>query len=146
MKTERRIDMTQTTTKTLEQQIQESDADFVKAFNSGNLDALETLHGDDAMLLAPDTPTSRGDSQAVVQGFRDLWDAGWRNITLDSVEIDADGDLAYHVGRVGFDVPTQQGSSKTVAGKFVDIYKRHADGAWKIRLTIYNMDEPVPPA
>ena len=132
------------TTKSLEQQIKESDADFIKAFNSGNLDALETLHAENAMLLAPDTPTTTGDSEAVVEGFRDLWKAGWRNITLDSVEIESDGDLAYHVGRVGFDIPNGKGSMRPVAGKFVDIYKRGADGAWKIRLTIYNMDEPVP--
>ena len=107
--------MTQTTAKTLEQQIKESDADFVKAFNNGNFDALETLHADNAMLMAPDTPTTTGDSRAVIEGFRDLWNAGWRNINLDSVEIDSDGDLAYHVGRVGFDVPTGEGSTKPLA-------------------------------
>ena len=136
--------MNPTTLTSLEQQIKDSDADFIKAFNSGNLDALDTLHADDAMLLAPDTPSTVGGSQAVVEGFRDLWNAGWRNISLDSDEIDADGNLAYHVGRVAFDVPTPEGSTRRLAGKFVDIYKRNADGAWKIRLTIYNMDERVP--
>ena len=136
--------MTHPTTNTLQQQIKESDADFVKAFNSGDLDALETLHSDKAMLMAPDTPTTRGDSRAVVDGFKDLWNAGWRNVSLDSVEIGSDGDLAYHVGRVGFDVPNGTGATKPVAGKFVDIYRREKDGDWKIRLTIYNFDERLP--
>jgi ketosteroid isomerase-like protein len=127
---------------TLEQQIHDSDAAFEKAYNGGDLSALETLHADDAMLLAPDTPITTGDSDAVVEGFRELFDAGWRNISLDSVEIESDGDLAYHVGRVGFDVPVN-GTPERKMGKYVDIYKRGPEG-WKIRLTIWNMDEPVP--
>lgn len=129
---------------TLEQQIKESDAQFVEAFNRGDLDALETLHEDDAMLLAPDTPTTVGGSEAVVKGYRELWDAGWRNMSLSSVEIGSDGDLAYHVGRVESDAPTKEVSTKRVAGKYVDIYRRADDGSWKVHLTIYNMDEPLP--
>lgn len=62
---------------TLAEQIQASDAQFVAAFNQGDLDALETLPADDAMLLAPDAPAKVGGSDTVVQGFRELWDAGW---------------------------------------------------------------------
>ena len=47
----------------------------------------------------------------------------------------------YHVGNLGSDVPTGEGSSK---GEYVDIYRRSEDGAWKLHLTIYNMDEPLP--
>ena len=126
----------------LEQQIHDSDAAFEKAYNSGDLGALETLHADNALLLAPDTPATTGDSDAVVEGFKELYDSGWRNITLDSVEIGADGGLAYHLGAVGFDVPVGDSTERKM-GKYVDIYKRDTDGAWKIRLTIWNMDEPI---
>ena len=129
---------------TLEDQIKESDAQFVEAFNRGDFDALETLHEDNAMLLSPDTPVAVGGSDAVVEGFRELWESGWRNMSLSSVEIGSDGGLAYHVGRVESDVPTSEGSTKRVAGKYVDIYRRGADGKWKIHLTIFNMDEPLP--
>ena len=129
---------------TLEEQIKQSDAQFVEAFNRGDFDTLETLHEENAMLLAPDAPASVGGSEAVVQGFREMWDAGWRNLSLSSVEIGADDNLAYHVGRVESDVPTKEGSTKRVAGKYVDIYRRGDDGLWKVHLTIYNMDEPMP--
>ena len=129
---------------TLEQQIHDSDARFVEAFNRGDIDGLDTLHADDAMLLAPDTPMMTGGPEAAVAGFREMWDAGWRNLSLHSVEIDSDGNLAYHMGRVEGDVPTSQGATKHVAGKYVDIYKRQPDDSWKIHLTIFNMDEPLP--
>ena len=129
---------------TLEQQIKETDAQFVEDFNRGNLDALKTIHEDDAMLLAPDSPATVGGSETVVKGYVEMWDAGWRNLSLSSVEIGSDGNLAYHVGKVETDVPTKEGSTKRVAGKFVDIYRRGEDGSWKVHLTIYNMDEPLP--
>ena len=129
---------------TLEQQIKEIDAEFCEAFNRGDLDALKTMHEDNAMMMAPDKPTSVGGSEAVVQNYREMWDAGWRNISLSSVEIGSDGNLAYHVGKVEFDVPTKNGSPKRVAGKYVDIYRRGDDESWKVHLTCYNLDEPLP--
>ena len=129
---------------TLEQLIKEADTKFAEDFNRGDLDALVTIHEDDAMLMGPDTPATVGGSEAVVKGYREMWDAGWRNLSLSSVEIGSDGNLAYHVGRAETDVPTKDGSTKRVAAKYVDIYKRGEDGQWKVHLTIYNMDEPLP--
>ena len=129
---------------TLEQQIKETDAQFAETYNRGDLDALETIHENDAMMLAPDSPLTVGGSEAVVQGYRDMWDAGWRNLSLSSVKIDSDGNLAYNVGKAEFDVPTKDGTTKRIAAKYVDIYRRGEDGLWKIHVTSYNMDEPLP--
>ncbi len=129
---------------TLEQQIKEIDAQFCETFNRGDLDALKTIHDDNAIMMAPDRPASVGGSEAVVQGYREMWDAGWRNIRLSTFEIESDGNLAYHVGRVEFDVPTKEGPTKRIAGKYVDIYRRREDELWKVHLTCYNLDEPLP--
>ena len=128
-------------TMTLEEQIRDSDAKFVRAFNSGEKKALETLHADDAMLLPPDGPMLSG-SKAITEGFEKIMDEGWKNMSLHSVKLESDGSLAYHVGRVEADVPAGESTTR-VAGKYVDIYKRHWNGRWKIHLTIYNMDAPL---
>ena len=91
---------------TLEQQIKEADAKFAEAFNRGDFNAMETLHEDNAMLLSPDMPMTVGDRKAVLEGYQELWEAGWRNMSLSSMEIGSDGDLGYHVGKVESDVPT----------------------------------------
>ena len=59
---------------TLEQQIKESDAQFVEAYNRGDFYAMETLHEDNAMLLSPDSPATVGGSKAVLEGYRELWE------------------------------------------------------------------------
>ena len=129
---------------TLEQQIRDADAQFADTFNRGDIDALITIHESEAMMLAPDSPLTVGGSEDVLQSYREMWDAGWRNLSLSSVEIASDGNLAYHVGKAEFDVPTNEGSTKRVAAKYVDIYRRGDDGLWKIHLTSYNMDQPMP--
>ncbi len=67
---------------TLEKQIAESDAKFTEAFNRGDFNAIELLYEDNAMLLLPDVPMTVGDGKAVVEGFQELWEAGWRNMSL----------------------------------------------------------------
>jgi len=118
----------------IEQQIKDLDDQFAGAFNRGDLAALVALHAEDALLLSPDSPTERG-SEAVKSGFKELLDAGWKNISFTSV---------YHVGKFAVDVPTSSGESKRVTGKYVDIYKLHEDGTLKIHVTSFNFDEPLP--
>ena len=74
---------------------------------------------------------------------KELFDAGWKNMSFSSVQFGSDGDLAYHVGTFSVDAPTDEGMRKE-EGKFVDMYKRQADGSWKIHVTIFNSDTPLP--
>jgi len=86
---------------TLPQQVKETDAQFIEAFNRR------------AALCTPmkrcschqDGPLAVGGSEAVVEGFRDLLDLGWKNKSVESVRIDLASDLAYHVDTRGADVP-----------------------------------------
>ena len=128
---------------TIEQQIKDSDDQFAVAFNQGDIAALALFHAEDALLLGPATPVKRG-SEAVKSGFMEWLDAGWKNLSLTTIEIDSSGDLAYNVGQFGIDVPTSSGQSKRVTGNYVDIYKRHDDGTLKIHVTCFDYDEPLP--
>ncbi len=71
---------------TIEQDIKDTDARFAEAFNRGDLAAVVALHTDDALLLGPDSPAERG-GQAVEAGFKEMLDAGWKNMSLGSVQI-----------------------------------------------------------
>ena len=128
---------------TIDQQIKNVDDQFADAFNRGDLAALVALHAEDALLLSPDSPAERG-SEAVRSGFKELLDAGWKNLSFTSVELGSGGDLAYHVGNLAVDVPTSSGETKRVTGKYLDIYQPHEDGALKIYVTSFTFDEPLP--
>jgi ketosteroid isomerase-like protein len=128
---------------TIEQQIKNTDDQFADAFNRGDLAVIVALHADDALLLSPDSPAERG-SEAVRLGFKELLDAGWKNLSFTSVELGSGGDIAYHVGKFAADAPTSSGGSNRVTGNYVDIYKLHEDGALKIQVTSFNFNEPLP--
>jgi len=123
----------------IEDSIRDTDARFAEAFNRGDLAAIVALHSEDALLLSPDSPAERG-GQAVEEGFKEMLDAGWKNIEFGSVQIGSGGDVGYHVGTFAADVPTDGGSDQRVTGKFLDIYKPDTAGFWKINVTMINFD------
>ncbi len=126
----------------IEDSIRDTDARFAEAFNRGDLTAVVALHTADALILGPDSPTERG-GQAVEEGYKEMLDAGWKNIEFGSVQIGSGGDVGYHVGTFAADVPTEGGSDRRVTGKFLDIYKPDAAGSWKIHVTMFNFDAPL---
>ncbi len=127
---------------TIEQEIRDTDARFAEVFNRGDLAAVVALHTDDALLLGPDSPAERG-GQAVEAGFKEMLEAGWKNISFGTVQIGSGGDLGYHVGTFAADVPAEDGSNQRVTGKFLDIYKPDKTGSWKIHVTMFNFDAPM---
>ena len=126
----------------VEQEIKNGAARFEAAFNRGDAAAIGADYAEDALLLPPESPAERG-RQAVESGYRELFEAGWKNITIGSIEIGSDGDLAYHIGTYAADVPTTEGTTTRDKGKYLDVYKRQGDGSWKLQATMFNSDEPA---
>jgi len=126
----------------IEDSIRDTDSQFAEAFNRGDLATVVSLHSTDALLLGPDSPAERG-GQAVEEGYKEMLDAGWKNMELGSVQIDSGGDVGYHVGTFAADAPMEGGSAQRVTGKFLDVYKPDAGGTWKIHVTMFNFDAPI---
>ncbi len=126
----------------IEQAIQDADKQYADAFNRGDPAALAALHTEDVLYLPPNASAVSG-RQGVESMAKEHFDAGRKNMSFSSVQFGSDGDLAYHVGTFSVDAPTDEGMTRET-GKFVDIYKRQADGSWKIHVTIFNSDTPLP--
>jgi ketosteroid isomerase-like protein len=124
---------------TLEEAIKDMDARWAETFNRGDTSALIGLHSDDFLLLPPNSPAQKG-AAAGISGFQELLDAGWKNISFNTVQFHSDGDLGYHVGQYSADVPAEDGSTAKETGKYIDIYKRLPNGTWKICVTMFNSD------
>ncbi len=110
---------------------------FVRHVNAGNADELvRGFYAEDATLLPPDHPMARGYEQirSAVQG---LLDAGFRDLSLETVTVDASGDLAYRIGRYRLGQPTPD------RGKFVEVHRRQADGSWRCVADMFSSDGPA---
>ena len=120
-------------------------ASFVTGVNAKDWPAATANFSDDALFLPP--------NQTEVSGKVNIqaWMAAYppfSNFTAQSVELEGSGDVAYNRGVYELDV-TPPGATAAVheKGKFLEIWRKQADGSWKLVRDIFNSDIPmaVPP-
>ncbi len=116
--------------------IEKINAEFLDAYNRGDAAAIATGYIEDSAVLPPNQPTVRG-RQAIETLFKEMIEEIGGTGSFEIVEVADAGDLAYQWANYSF-----EGGESSDAGKFVEVYNRQADGSWKIRLSIFNSDNP----
>ncbi len=58
-------------------------------------------------------------------------------VSFEIVEVVEAGDLAYQ-----WVTYSLEGKEESDSGQLVEVFNRQADGSWKIRLSIFNSDNP----
>lgn len=112
--------------------------ELVEAVNRGDLEAAAALYTEDAKLLPPNMELLVGR-----EPIRDFYatlreDAGLRDMEVEILQIEGEGDLAYEVGR--YELTLQPGDEPVRdIGKYVIVWRRD-DGAWRIAADAPNSD------
>ena len=110
---------------------------FEHGVEIGSADAVAAVYADDAVLLAPDVARLEGR-----QAIRDYWAgglaAGIRGVTLETIELDAVGDLAVEVGAFTLRLSPSEQPESIVLGKYLVVHRRQADGAWRWAIDVFN--------
>ena len=52
--------------------------------------------------------------------------------TITTIDVFPMGDLAYETGRYSFTLAGEGKATRTVTGKYVEVWKRQPDGGWKM--------------
>ena len=118
------------------QAIEKMTAEFVDAYNRGDAAATTADYAEDGAVLAPNQPTVLG-RQAIETLFKEMIEEIGGTASFEIVELVEAGDVAYHWATYSL-----KGGKESDAGKVVEIFNRQADGSWKIRLSIFNSDNP----
>ena len=119
------------------------DADWSKAAGAKDLDKTASYYADDAMVLPPNMaaihgrPGARGMWQGMfsVAGFG----GGWKS---SKVEVARSGDLGYVTGTYELSESDPGGKPTTDKGKYLEVWKKQADGSWKCIIDMFNSDLP----
>ena len=116
---------------------------FTKAFAAGDAAAVAAFYTKDGKILPPNMPMITGPQE--IQGFfKGARDMGMRGITLDALEVEISGDLAYEVGKYSIDMELEGGQTMTDVGKYLMVLKRQADGSWMMSADMFSSDAPAP--
>lgn len=128
-------------------QIAAATQDIVKALLAGDASKTAAGFGGDAILLPDDAEMVQGGAE-IEKYYENVFAQGQLSeLTLTEVEVSGQGNLAYEVGTFTRTwTPPGSEASVSDAGKYVNVYKRQADGSWKCAASIWNLDQPPPPA
>lgn len=119
---------------------------YLAALRTSNIDSMLAHWTDSATVLPPNEPVVRG--RAAFRAFGEAFFRQLRVVDAEFTESDVTigGDLA--VERVAFSLtlqPVAGGAPITDVGKGVHVYRRQADGTWKLTMDIWNADAPPKP-
>src|ERR1700722_8871739 len=111
----------------VESQIRGLSQDFAMSFNTGNYDQAASVFAADGVLMAPQLEAAYG-QKSVEQLLRQLSEAGYSDLRLESTRIEHSGDMAMELGRFTVIVRQSDGAMFPERGKYVKVWRRR--GGW----------------
>jgi uncharacterized protein (TIGR02246 family) len=120
------------------------DADWSRAAAAKDIDKTVSYYSDDALVMPSNSPVLQGKAAA-----RAMWQSmfnmpgfggGWK---ATKVDVARSGDLAYITGTYEINETDASGKPKTDKGKYLEVWKKQADGSWKCVADMFNTDLPA---
>jgi ketosteroid isomerase-like protein len=113
----------------VESQLRGLSQDFATSFNTGNYDQAAALFSSDGVLMTPRQEAAYG-QKAVERLLRQLGDAGFSDLRLETSRVEHSGDMAMELGRFTVAVRRADGTLVPESGKYVKVWRRL--GAWLV--------------
>lgn len=125
--------------------VRKADADWVKAAQTKQVDAWVAFYADDATVLPPNDKTA-SDKDSIRKAAGDL--LGLPGLVIawqpTKIEVARSGDLAYDYGTYEMSANDASGKPATERGKYLEVWKKQADGNWKCIVDAWSSDTPAP--
>ncbi len=93
----------------------------------------------DALVLAPNMAAVRG-HEAIAQLMKSYPISDFK---AELVELEGLGDMAWARGTYSMTLAPPNAEPMSDTGKYIEIWKRQADGSWRVVRDIFNSDRPV---
>jgi len=111
----------------VEFQLRNLTQDFATSFNTGNYDQAAGLFASDGVLMAPYHEGAYG-QKPVERLLRQLGEAGYSDLRLETTRVDHSGDMAMELGSFSVVIRKAEGTMISERGKYVRVWRRL--GAW----------------
>ena len=99
---------------------------------------------DDANMLPPNEPMASG-KEAIKTTFASMHDMSGFSVTWkpSMAEVANSGDLGYTIGTYKLSVNDSTGMPMADEGKYLTVWKKQADGSWKVAADMFNSNLPM---
>jgi len=125
--------------------IRAADAVLQKALADRNLEQIVSFYADDAVLLPTAEPIVVGKAEIRKEWAHILAIPNFQNKSeTTKIDVSSSGDMAYSMGSYVATMMGEDGNLATEPGKWLSVWKRQADGSWRIVADTYNTDIPPP--
>lgn len=119
--------------------IRAADSSWATVANPKTVETFAGYFLDDAVLMPPNQPTASGKEaiHKVMNGLFGMpgFSVKWQ---LSKVEAAKSGDIGYTYGTFEMTMNDTSGTSMTNNGRFMDVWKKQADGSWKVSYEMFN--------
>jgi ketosteroid isomerase-like protein len=130
-------------TKAVEDAVRAADVAWSKAAGAMDVAATNSYYADDAVVMPPNMPvvtthdgTQKAWASMLVPGNSLAW-------TPSTVTAAGSGDMAFVQGTYTASMKGPDGKTMPDTGKYLEVWKKQADGSWKAVDDIWNSDMPV---
>ena len=125
--------------------LRKADSTWSKVAEAKQLEAHVGYFLDDAVVMAPNEKRVEG-KEAIRKMVSEMYAMpgvamSWK---ANKVEVASSGDLGYTAGSYQLTVKDEKGNPVTDTGKYLEVWKKQADGGWKVTTEMFNSDLPVP--
>jgi uncharacterized protein (TIGR02246 family) len=124
----------------VQSQIRGLTQDFVTSYNTGNYDQVAAMFAPDGVFMAPNREPSHG-ARETERLFRQLSDAGYEDLRLETLRVESSGDMAMEMGRYTVAIHQTNGTTVADRGKYLKVWRRL--GAWLIVADCWNSNVAV---
>jgi uncharacterized protein (TIGR02246 family) len=123
-------------------QIEQLTAQFVEAFNQGDVATLAAMYDTGAVVLAPNAPPMRG-RQNIQAFWAGAKQQGFRTLDLAVGSVEVIGSHAIDMGTYTLVVQPPGQAAVTDRGKYMVLWRRQEDGSWKLYRDMFNTSMPA---
>ena len=125
--------------------IRAADLAWSKAAEAHQLDAFLGFYSEDAMVLPANGPLASGKEslRKLLAGFFSLPGFALK-FSPAKIEAARSGEMGWTQGFYELTVNDEKGNPVTEHGKYLEVWKKQADGSWKCAVDMFNADAPPP--
>jgi uncharacterized protein (TIGR02246 family) len=124
--------------------IDQTNAKMADALQKADTAAIMAIYSDDAVVMMAGQPAWNGKAGIRQSGTEMLNAVKFSDIKFTTSSVDVAGDYAIETGTLQLTLTPKGGKPMPDKGKYVTVWKKQADGSWKVYRDISNSDNPPP--